>query len=328
MILGGFHFFRDGERRRMTSKLDFPARLKLADPAAHTAGLVQTLMLNVGRRCDLACPHCHHRCSPETLDQMTEKVMRDAIDLASVLEVDLVDVTGGSPELWPHLPELVTLASARALALRVRTNLVPLGRPGGAELVALFAEHDVTLLASVSENGPSAASALRNGHDGERRRALELLGNAGYGNGGGLAFELAVNPEQGLPRPEDEIAAGLAESLAPFNLHPARVLSIANVPLGRYGDQLEARGERRAYLHRLADAFDERAVPCLPCRSGLTVGWDGKLYDCDFNVSAGLPIATGPDTVTAALDEPSSLASRPIAFGTHCFACTIGSGSG
>lgn len=312
----------------MTSKLDFSARLKQTDCAALRAGAVRTLMLNVGRRCDLACNHCHHRCSPHEREQMTERVARDALDLAVALGVELVDVTGGSPELWPYLPDLVYEASGQSLPLRVRTNLVPLGRPAGGDLVALFAEHNVTLLASIPEAGPVATSALRRGHDASRLRALRLLAEAGYGNGNGLALEIAVNPEQGLPRSEDELSAKLAETLAPFSLSATRVLSIANAPLGRYGDRLDARGERQAYLHRLADAFDERALPCLPCRTGLTVAWDGGLYDCDFNVSADLGLESGPRDVDAALADPSCLAERPIAFGPHCFACTIGSGSG
>ena len=260
----------------MTNKLDFAERLRSSRPEALRAGLPETLLLNVGRRCDLACSHCHHRCSPFTSEAMTVEVADAALDTATECGARQVDITGGSPELWPQLPEFVRVASERALPLRVRTNLVPLGRPEGRDLVSLFARTGVTVLASVPEPG-SSSSGLRPGAGDEQTRALRALAEVGYGADDGPGLELAINPEQGLPKPEEDLLPAVLGSLAPLRMTRVRVRSIANAPLGRYGDHLAEEGTISAYLHRLADAFQVTAVDCLPCRSGIAVAWDGRL---------------------------------------------------
>ncbi len=144
----------------------------------------------------------------------------------------------------------------------------------------------------------------------------------------GPQLEFAVNPESGLPEAESTIADGLGSSMAALGITRFRVRSIANAPLGRFADRLAAQGGGRAYLRTLADAFSATSVASLPCRRGITIAWDGRLYDCDFNLGAGLPLADGPSTLDQALARPDQLAGRRISFGTHCFACTIGAGSG
>jgi radical SAM/Cys-rich protein len=286
-------------------------------------------MLNVGRRCELSCSHCHHRCSPEAPEAMTHEVLEASLALADRLHPALVDVTGGSPELWPLLPELVKAARATALPLRVRTNLMSLADPENIELAESLASCDVTILASLPGTSDESVGAVRGRGVFERSlRALELLSSVGYGQDGGPVIELAWNPRGGLPRSESELEEEMAAFLGPLGVRVDRVRAIANVPLGRHGDMLRQADSLVPYLHELAEAFDARALPSLPCREGLTISWDGMLCDCDFNLAADMPLADGPLTVFDALSEPDALHDRRIAFASHCFACTVGGGSG
>lgn len=311
----------------MASKLDFPGRVMEADPAARHSRGVRTLMLNVGRQCQLSCSHCHHRCSPEAEEAMPLDVMEAALALARRIRPEIIDVTGGSPELWPLLPELLHAASASRLPLRLRTNLMTLAED--EELAALLGSHRVTVLASLPGASDASVRATRGQGVFERSlRALEVLSRCGYGSEGGPVIELAWNPETGLPPAEIELEEEMRIRLEPLGVRIGRVRAIANVPLGKYRDSLQQRDMLEPYLTDLAGAFDTRALPSLPCRDGVEVGWDGTLFDCDFNLAAGLAVTDGPRTVWEALEDPGPLVGRRITFATHCFACTVGAGSG
>ena len=311
----------------MTGELDFAERIVEVDPAAGVAGAVETLVLNVGRRCEIACGHCHHRCSPDAAEAMSASTMERALSLARSLGVELVDVTGGSPELWPHLPDLLARAHAAGIDVRVRSNLVALSEDRSRSLAELMARTRTAVLASVPAAGLDSDSQWRPDHA-RGRAALRRLVELGYGTERGPRLEFAVNPESGLPEAESTIADGLELSMAQLGITRFRVRSIANAPLGRFADRLAAGGGRREYLSTLVGAFDPMSVGSLPCRRGVTVAWDGRLYDCDFNLSAGLPLADSPSTLAQALAQPERLAGRRISFGAHCFSCTIGAGSG
>lgn len=311
------------------SRLDFSGRVTEADPAAHRCTRIRTLMLNVGRRCQLACSHCHHRCSPEATETMSADVAEAAIELARELNPDLVDVTGGSPELWPLLPDFVRLAEMAGLRLRLRTNLISLADPDNDELASMLATHHVTVLASLPGTSEETVGATRGaGVFDKSLRALEVLSRLGYGANDGPPIELAWNPLDGLPRPEAEVEREVCEYLEPLGVRVDRVRAIANAPLGKYRDSLRQQDSLEPYLIGLADAFDAAAIDSLPCREGVEVSWDGTLHDCDFNLAAGMPLVEGPRTVHSALADPGSLIGRRIAFATHCFACTVGGGSG
>lgn len=311
----------------MNGGLDFAERIAAVDPTAGTAECVEVLGINVGRRCEIACTHCHHRCSPDATEMMSEQTMEQALGLAIALDAGLLDVTGGSPELWPHLPDLLVRAAEASIPVRLRTNLIELGMSRSRPLAELLARTRTTLLASLPEAGLAGASRLRP-DDARPATALGTLVSLGFGTDSGPPVEFAVNPELGLPSPEAVISKELEPAMTDLGVTRFRIRSIANAPLGRFADRLAARGDRHAYLHQLADAFDSASVKRLPCRNGVAVAWDGGLYDCDFNVSAGLALAEGPETVGEALTEPQRLVSRRINFGPHCFSCTIGAGSG
>ena len=314
----------------------FAERIESARPGAAHAMRVDTLMINVGLRCDLACAHCHQSSSPTRSEVMSRETMLEALRLAEVLRPALIDITGGEPALWPHLPEAIALARAAGSAIRVRTNLVALTRPECAHLPAFFAENGVALLASLPGLNALEVAEQRGASFDECVAVLITLADLGYGAGGSSpVLDLAYNPPLGeLPRSKavltEEFRAALSPLGAPFNeLHV-----IANVPAGRYARRLRESGGYEPELARLAGAFNPAVLNDLACRHGVEIAWDGTFSDCDFNLGEGLRVVDGPRTVADVLDAAdvaaalTALATRRVAFGPHCYACTAGVGSG
>jgi radical SAM/Cys-rich protein len=295
-------------------------------------------MLNVTLRCDLACAHCHQSCSPSRKEEMSRTTMLQALGLARLVRPALVDVTGGEPELWPHLRELVTLARGAGHAVRVRTNLVALSRPDAADLPAFLAREGVAILASLPGTTAQSVAEQRGPATFDTSLAvLRDLAALGYGDGGELTLDLAYNPPLGEhPRPESDLAERFRKALAPEGARFNTLRAIANVPVGRYRQRLRAEDGLDDYVAGLAAAFNPSVAAALECRHGLTVGWDGTLSDCDFNLGAGMGLAEGPRTLAEALDALqgangsealTDLTTRRIAFAPHCFACTADAGS-
>jgi len=301
---------------------------------------IESLMLNVGLRCDAACAHCHHACTAERTELMSRDTMLGAITLAEKIRPDLVDITGGEPEVYAPLPELLTRLSDAGLAVRVRTNLVALARPEHAELPGLFADIGVQVLASLPGTSAAAIEAQRGSAWWESALAvLQRLTALGYGAGGGaggpsarrLILDLAYNPTAGeIARPQSELAAEFREVLTPLGVRFDSLLAIGNVPVGRMRALLRADGRYAEYVTHLADEFNPDVVDALGCRHGIEVAWDGTLWDCDFNLAARTRPTAGPLTLAellGAADLEALLATRRIGFGPHCYACTAAAGS-
>lgn len=311
----------------------FAQQARAAAPEAAVPEHPRTLMLNVGLRCLSACAHCHHACTPERTEVMSRQTMLECVRLADRLRPEIVDITGGEPELFEHLPDLIADLAARRLPTRVRTNLTALAEPSATHLTRLFAEHGVGLLASLPGTFASAFAAQREAP--VWRTALQVLSSLnalGYGvleGGSRLKLDLAYNPPLGeIPRPQQEIEAEFRTNLRGLGIRFDSLLAITNVPVGRFAEWLKRHGAYDAYMDELAAAFNPAAVRALDCRHGLEVAWDGTLWDCDFNLAARVPPASGPRTIGEALADESALVQRRIGFAQHCLACTSGSGSG
>jgi radical SAM/Cys-rich protein len=308
-------------------------------PSAVCADGLGALMLNVGKRCDLTCTHCHQNAGPTRTEAMTDAVYERALALALAARPALVDITGGSPELHPRLAEMVTTISSSGIEIRVRTNLVSLLSAEASGLAELFADHGVGLLASFPSADRAAFEAQRGpGTFARALEALRMLNGLGYGGGGAsptghpLRLDLAVNPSSAAAAPAVAVARDrLRTQLASLGLAFDDVVVIANVPVGRFAEALEADGALQPYLDQLRGRFNPDVLPVLGCRCGITVSWDGSLADCDFNLGAGIPCDDdAPQTIfDVELDAAgiASIARRRIRFGTHCLACAAGSGS-
>ena len=310
---------------------DFAATL-----AAHGLGRLRrtttaTLQVNVGKRCNQACHHCHVEAGPTRTETMGEAVAARVLALlAASPAVDLVDVTGGAPELNPHFRWLVR--EARRLGRRVidRCNLTILLEPGMADLAEFLAAHRVEVVASLPCYSAENVERQRGRGVFERSiAALRILNRLGYGQpGSGLTLDLVYNPVGAfLPPPQAVLEARYRSELcARFGIEFCRLLTITNMPIARFADWLRRTGQDAAYMSLLVNHFNPATVPGLMCRSLVSVGWDGRLYDCDFNQMLEIPLGAAARTIwdLASLDE---LTGQPVATASHCFGCTAGSGS-
>ena len=294
-------------------------------------GVMTTVQVNVGKLCNQACHHCHVDAGPKRTEIMARPV---AERVAALIErsptIEVVDVTGGAPELNPDFRWLV--AEARRLGRQVidRCNLTVLFEPGMEDLPAFLAEHDVRVVASLPCYQASSVEKQR-GHGvfDKSISAIARLNSLGYGRtGSGLELDLVYNPVgPTLPPAQDVLEARYKEELGQrFGLEFNRLLTITNMPIKRFAHQLARTGQHEAYMALLVNHFNPHTVSELMCRSLLSVGWDGRLYDCDFNQMLDMPLGAGPATIWE-VETADDVAGGRVAVRDHCFGCTAGAGS-
>lgn len=291
-------------------------------------GCTVTLQVNVGLKCNQACKHCHLDAGPERTELMGLETMREVADYALRGGFQLVDITGGAPELNPNVAELVELTSRAAPRVWFRSNLTVLTNGRHDDLLALLARRRVTVVASFPSLSPGQADAQRG--PGVFQRSLEglaRLNRTGYGRpGSGLELHLVSNPA-GAFLPPDQAAAERrfrGELARRWDISFNQLFAFANVPLGRFRKWLRDSGNLDQYLDKLAQSFNPCAVEGVMCRSLVSVGFDGILYDCDFNLAADLPMGGRRIHVSQMAGPPEE--GSPIAVREHCYTCTAGSG--
>lgn len=294
-------------------------------------GRVTTLQVNVGRRCDLACHHCHVEAGPKRTEALDRGIAERIVAiLAREPGIETLDLTGGAPEMNPHFRFLVT--EARRLGRRVidRCNLTILERPGQEDTAAFLAEHGVEVIASLPCYTLDTVEQQRGRGVFELSIAsLRRLNALGYGlPDSKLALHLVYNPLGAvLPPPQPALEARYhAELRELFAISFHRLFVLTNMPIRRFARSLARRGEHEAYLSLLAAHFNVATVPGLMCRSLVSVDWRGRLYDCDFHQAAGIPLGASPRTL-GELSSATVLEGAPIATAPHCFGCTAGAGS-
>ena len=293
------------------------------------AGRVDLLQVNLGLRCNQACGHCHLECSPDRPESMDLSVMGLVRNVAARLHPRLVDLTGGAPECHPRIRDFIRELREDGQTVQLRTNLTALLLPGNEDLPQFFRDHRVRLVASLPCYTEENVCAQRGaGTFDASIEAIRRLNAAGYGDDEGLTLDLVYNPGGAfLPGEQAALEADYRRELAQaFGLRFSRLLTITNMPLGRFGAGLRKEGKEEEYLRLLRNSFNPSTVPCLMCRSQVEVGWDGTLYDCDFNLALGLAVNHGAPSHIRDFD-PAVLAGRRIVTGPHCYACTAGSGS-
>jgi radical SAM/Cys-rich protein len=298
-------------------------------PALRASGL-SVLQMNVGRRCNQACRHCHVDAGPDRTEVMTPEIVEACLALLERSDIPTLDITGGAPELHPGFRDIVRRARAAGRHVMDRCNLTITQLPRYADLPEFLAEHQVEVVASLPSVGARQTDAQRGeGVFEDSIAALRGFNTLGYGvNGSGLLLNLVTNPVGAfLPGSQRSLEAEWKRELQRrYGISFNRLYTITNMPISRYLHYLIDSGNLQGYMDRLVSAFNPAAVDGLMCRFTLSVGWDGRLYDCDFNQMIDLPTADGaPHTIfdaTAAL-----LAGRPIVIGPHCFGCTAGAGS-
>ncbi|MBS1245156.1 MAG: radical protein [Deltaproteobacteria bacterium] len=291
-------------------------------------GEITTLQVNTGYLCNLRCRHCHLEAGPDREEIMSRKTMGEIVAFARRFPVQVIDITGGAPELVPGLSFLIEGLAPLAPRLMLRTNLSTVDGDAREPLLRLCAAHRVVLVGSLPSTNPSQADAQRGAGATEAAIAvLKKLNAAGYGvEGTGLELDLVSNPVGAfLPVPQGSAERKFrADLLRKWGIAFNHLYTFANVPLGRFRTWLLRTGNHERYLKTLTDGFNPAAVERLMCRTLLSVSWDGFLYDCDFNLAAGRPLADRRVHVSDLRELPPP--GTPIAIGEYCYACTAGSG--
>ena len=295
------------------------------------AAAIDTLQVNVGKLCNQTCRHCHVDAGPTRTEVMTRETAEIVVDVLRRHDIPTVDITGGAPELNPNFEYLVV--EARALGRHVidRCNLTVFFVEGKQRLPSFLRDHQVEVTASLPCYTEENVDKQRGkGVFSKSIEALRLLNDAGYGQpDSGLILNLVFNPlGPSLPGPqaslEDDYHQRLREDHGIVFNH---LYTLANMPISRFLTDLTRSGSYESYMALLEEKFNVETVGGLMCRSLVSVGWDGTLYDCDFNQMLDLPVNHGLPYHIRDFDA-YLLAHREIRTGQHCYGCTAGSGSG
>jgi len=291
---------------------------------------ISVIQVNLGLLCNLACSHCHLFCSPRRKEMMDWPTMGKVVEIArSLSSCRLVDLTGGSPELVPDFNRLVSALRRENLNVQVRTNLAVHLEPGMEAVAGFLAGSEVALVASMPCYLEKNVDAQRG--SGAYKKSIEVirrLNALGYGVDPGLPLNLVYNPGGAVLPPEQQsLEADYKRELGKkFGISFSHLLTITNMPIGRFQRSLINQNKIQEYAELLKKSFNPRTVEGLMCRHQICVRWDGTLFDCDFNLALDLPVDHGaPDHINGF--ESSAVGHRTIVTGNHCFGCTAGCGS-
>lgn len=305
---------------------------KLAEagiPALHTRE-VKIFQVNVGKMCNQVCGHCHVDAGPDRKEIMSRETMQLCLDVLRELPVETVDITGGAPEMNPHFRWFVEGLTQLQKNIMVRSNLtILIANKKYYDLPSFFREHRVEVTSSLPFYHADRTDRQR-GHGvfQDSITALQRLNAEGYGKtGSGLVLNLVYNPSGAfLPGSQQQMESDFKTELKRnHNIDFNQLFCITNMPISRYLDYLIASGNYERYMDRLISAFNPAAVENVMCRNTLSVGWDGYLYDCDFNQMLDMKVSGPVDHLRDfwALD----LQNRKIRVNQHCYGCTAGMGS-
>lgn len=294
-------------------------------------GLTTTLQVNLGKRCNQACRHCHVGAGPNRTEMMQPATLQRLLWLIEHSpEVHTIDITGGAPELHPQFRHLVSQARAMDRHVMDRCNLTILSEEGQADTAAFLAAHTVEVVASLPCYGPENVDAQRGQGVFERSIAgLRQLNGLGYGSpDSGLEVHLVYNPlGASLPPDQQELEVAYKARLSQdFGIQFNRLYTLTNMPIDRFARDLEKKKSLGAYMSLLTDRFNPDAVNGLMCLNTVSVSWDGQIFDCDFNQMLSMS-ASGVCTTIWDIESLSQMTGRGVATGDHCLGCTAGAGS-
>ena len=315
---------------RTTSCLPFETQLDHIGLLPFRATGITVFQINVGKLCNQTCRHCHVDAGPDRTESMSRETAEQCIRALAQIDIPTVDITGGAPELNPSFRWLVEQSRALGRHVMDRCNLSVLLLPSQADLAKFLARHHVEIVASLPYYRASQTDAQRGGGTFEKSiQALRLLNRLGYGQpGSGLSLNLVCNPVGAfLPPKQEAIETQFRKELQTrYDIQFNRLYTITNMPISRFLEFLLESGNYEQYMERLTNAFNPAAAAGVMCRYTISVGWDGTLYDCDFNQMLDLPLDHGAPAHIRDFD-PVQLNQRQITTRNHCYGCTAGSGS-
>lgn len=290
---------------------------------------LSTLQVNVGKYCNQTCAHCHVGAGPHRKEIMTEETANRIIEWLENTQIPNVDITGGAPELNAHFRRIVTHARRKGRHVMVRCNLTVVYEPSQEDLIDFYRENRVELICSLPCYLEENVNAQRGDGVFEKSiRALRDLNEAGFGPPGDLPLNLVYNPvDDNLPPPQETLEEDYKrELLKRYGIRFHHLYTITNMPITRFASYLKVNGKLDSYMATLREAYNPGTLPGLMCRNLISVGWDGVLYDCDFNQMLDMSLGNG--TPLKLWDvAPAELLGREILLGDHCYGCTAGAGS-
>lgn len=285
-----------------------------------------TLQINLGYKCNQNCTHCHLDAGPSRTEMMNRQTMENIASFASRNTFDVIDITGGAPDLHPEITDYITILAPHAARITFRSNLTVL-HDRGDRVMDFLRSSGVHIIASFPSLNEIQTESVRGKNVYIRSvKALQMLNEKGYANAGCPELDLVVNPAGAfLPTSQDSLQKRFKqELLKKWNIHFNRLYTFANVPLGRFRAWLIKSGNYLAYMDSLVAGFNPSAIDGLMCRSLISVSWDGFVYDCDFNQAAGIHAGREKTHITELASVPSQGSS--ISVGDHCYTCTAGTG--
>ncbi|MDD4973068.1 MAG: arsenosugar biosynthesis radical SAM protein ArsS [Bacteriovorax sp.] len=292
---------------------------------------IDILQINVGKMCNQACHHCHVEAGPNRTEMMSEKTIDRLIELMSQSPyLKTIDITGGAPEMNPYFKKLVSAARSMNLEVIDRCNLTVFYEKGFEDLPRFLKEQKVHVVASMPCYTKENVDKQRGrGVFDKSIEALKLLNSMGFGvEGTGLLLDLVYNPGGAfLPGPQEKLQADYKHELKHlFNLEFNQLYTITNMPIKRFLEDLNRLGKYDEYMDLLLNNFNPHAVDSVMCKSLISIGWDGQIYDCDFNQMLEIP--THPQTTTLwNIEKLDDFKNKKIAVANHCYGCTAGAGS-
>jgi radical SAM/Cys-rich protein len=315
-----------------------PFSAKLPEPLRKVS--IDTLQINLGKRCNLACTHCHVEAGPNRTEEISEEICAQLIELIQRHpQIRTVDLTGGAPEMLRGFRPIVAAAHQAGKQIIVRSNLTIYYEPGFADIPEFCAHHQVRIVASLPCYLADNVDRMR-GHGvyDASIKALQCLNQLGYGQDPQLILDLVYNPpmpkaHQSFSLTPDQAAleqdykAFLAEH---FDIHFNHLLTITNLPIGRTAEYLKRQQLYEPYVNFLSDNFNPQTIAGLMCRNELSVDYRGYIYDCDFNQMAEIPAQTanGEKLTVAKLLAAGTLdLISEVQTAAYCYGCTAGSGS-
>ena len=294
-------------------------------------GRLETLQVNTGSLCNMTCSHCHVKGNPASKEVMNKKTAEAVIQFLFRHRVKTLDITGGAPEMAPSFQELVTKSRDLVDEIIVRCNLTIIFEEGMDYLPDFYARSGVHLVCSLPCYTKENVDSQRGeGTFQKSIDALKILNAKGYGTDDSLKLTLVYNPGGAfLPGNRDALEADYKKVLSSdFGIVFNELITITNMPVNRFDDGLTRDDKADDYMSLLAESFNPGAVGKVMCRNLVSVGWDGILYDCDFNQALNIPIK-GAGGMPVSIDgfDPASLTGQELHCADHCLGCLAGEGS-
>jgi radical SAM/Cys-rich protein len=292
---------------------------------------IEIFQLNAGKMCNQTCRHCHVDAGPDRTEIMSRETMHECLRVLAESDIPTVDITGGAPEMNPHFRWFVEQCHQLEKKVLVRCNLtIIVANPKYSDLPQFYRDHRVEVVSSLPFYNADRTDRQRGkGVFEDSVKALRLLNEVGYGDEqSGLVLNLVYNPSGAfLPAAQASLEQQFKKVLRDeFNIRFNQLFAITNMPISRFLDFLLQSGNYAGYMEKLVNAFNPAAARSVMCRNTISVGWDGYLYDCDFNQMLELPVTPLHSRHIRDFDL-DVLNTRDIVLGQHCYGCTAGAGS-